>query len=116
MFYHLYDITSNYYIELEISDMFNEILKRQPTSEEEAYWKNIFMTENISSNQMRDILLESDEGVITNKISEMYEEILGREPDILGMIHWKEKIINKDITFSDLENIIKNSPEALNLP
>tara|TARA_B110001454_G_C12707792_1_gene429368 strand:- start:469 stop:2208 length:1740 start_codon:yes stop_codon:yes gene_type:complete len=108
-----YDFTLNYYTESEISTIFYDILKRQPTQEEFLYWQNLVVNETISSDHMRILLLESDEGMITIKISEIYNEILGREPDISGMLHWKEKIINNEITFSELKNIIKNSVEAV---
>jgi len=114
IFYYAYDITSNYYIESEISDIFYEILKRQPTNEEDLYWKSLLINEHFTLDQIRDSLLESDEGIITTTITEIYQEVLHREPDVSGMIHWKEQIINKEITFSELKSIIKNSPEALN--
>ena len=112
IFFYAYDFTLNYYTESEISTIFYDVLKRQPTEEEFLYWQNLVVNETISSDHMRVLLLESDEGMIIIKISEIYAEILEREPDISGMLHWKEKIINNEITFSELKNIIKNSAEA----
>ncbi len=114
IFFYTYDVTSNYYVESEISDIFYEILKRQPTNEEDLYWKSLLINERFTLDQIRDSLLESDEGIITTTITEIYQEVLHREPDVSGMIHWKEKIINKEITFSELKDTIKNSSEALN--
>ena len=79
------------------------------------YWKNSFVNDKITSDEMKNSLVNSEEGLVTSKISEIYKEILGRTPDDLGMNHWKEKLLNKEITFSELEHIIKNSPEALKL-
>jgi hypothetical protein len=112
IFSYAYDFTLNYYAESEISTIFYDVLKRQPTEEEFLYWQNLVVNETISSDHMRILLLESDEGMIIIKISDIYGEILEREPDISGMLHWKEKIINNEITFSELKNIIKNSAEA----
>lgn len=115
VFYYSYYIISQYYAESEILDIYDEILKRQPTNEERIYWKNSFSNDKITPDEMRNSLVNSEEGLVTSKISEIYKEILSREPDVLGMNHWKEKILNKEITIADLENIIKNSPEALKL-
>ena len=115
IFYYSYDTISKYYTESEIFNIYDEILKRQPTNEEVIYWKNSFSNDKITSNEMRNLLANSEEGVVTSNISEIYKEILRREPDVSGMNHWKEKLLNKEITFAELKNIIKNSPEALKL-
>lgn len=115
VFYYSYNTISKYYTESEIFNIFDETLKRPPTNGELTYWKNAISNDKITPNEMRNSLVNSEEGQVTSKISEIYEEILNREPDILGLSHWKEKILNKEITFTDLENMIKNSPEALQL-
>jgi len=112
VFYYSYDIVSEHYLEAEILNSFDEILKRQPTNQEILYWKNSFLS-NGNIDEIRHSLINSREGVVTSNISEIYQEILNREPDITGMNHWKEQLLNKEITFDELKNIIKNSPEAM---
>jgi len=115
VFYYSYDTISKYYTESEIFNIYDEILKRQPTSEEIVYWENSFSNKKIIPDEIRNSLANSEEGLAVSEISEIYKEILGREPDVSGLIHWKEKLLNKEITFAELKNIIKNSPEALKL-
>jgi hypothetical protein len=113
IFYYIYDDGSKYYTESQVSELFDELLKRQPTNEEMNYWKNSLLTNTITSNEMRNSLINSDEGKIVNEISKIYKEILQREPDSSGLDHWKEKIINNEISFKELETIIRNSAEGI---
>lgn len=115
IFYFSYDIITKHYVESEISNIYDEILKRVPTNEEKIYWKNSFLNDKISPDEMRNSLINSEEGIVTNKISEIYQEVLGREPDISGMIHWKSRLLNSNITLTEIKSILTNSPEALKL-
>jgi len=114
VFYFVYDYTIEYFIEPQIFDIYSELLKRQPTSEEVKHWLTLILNDQSSIDELRQHLSQSNEHTLTVKISEIYREILDREPDLPGMLHWKEKILNEEISFSELKNIVKNSPEALN--
>ena len=115
VFYYSYNLISQHYAESEIFKIYDEILKRQPTSEERVYWKNSFLNEKIIPDDIRNSLANSEEGLTVSEISEIYQEILRRAPDDMGLNHWKYKIIYEGVTITDLKNILKNSPEALKL-
>jgi hypothetical protein len=111
-----YNTVNSYYeydTENKIYDIFYEILKREPSSNEIMLWKNSFLTNEASPETLENFLRGSSEGIVIIKISEIYQNILQREPDTIGLHHWKEKILNDEIDFKQLEGFIRNSPEAM---
>jgi hypothetical protein len=107
----------NSYNEITVEDrlfkIYDEILQRPPSADEILSAKNYLLNDEITLEELKILLANSDEGKIVNEISKIYQEILQREPDSSGLNHWKEKIINNEITFKQLETIIKNSPEGI---
>ena len=100
-------------VEDRISKIYDEILQRPPSADEILSAKNYFVNDEITLEELKILLSNSDEGKIVNEISKIYQEILQREPDSSGLNHWKEKIINNEISFKELETIIRNSAEGI---
>jgi len=110
-----YQAAQEYYIESKISEIYQELLKRDPDPEGMKHWKYSILEEGKSLAWVEDMIRNSEEGVISKKITEIYQELLKRDPDPEGMKHWKYSILEEGKSLAWVEDMIKNSLEASNL-
>ena len=104
-----------------INDLYNKILLRDTDIDGLKYFGTLLET-GTTSDQIRTILLESDEGrdvsifhPIRNEIQFLYSETLDREPDISELNHYHKMIDNRMMTIQDIKIELEQFSEFINL-
>jgi hypothetical protein len=104
-----------------INDLYNKILLRDTDIDGLKYFGTLLET-GTTSDQIRTILLESDEGrdvsifhPIRNEIQFLYSETLDRKPDISELNHYHKMIDNRMMTIQDIKIELEQFSEFINL-
>ena len=119
---------------MELDELYRSILFRPIDMEAVEYWIPQLQNGTITKNEMRDILLKSDERkVIENMhlteeekilkvsennrilIDEIYRELLLRPVDNEGIVYWGLLLQNESFTEEEIRKQIYESPEAHNV-
>lgn len=97
--------------ETQITELYRDILKREPDHAGLSYYKDQIIKNEKSLQWVEESIKNSPEA-ITLRIAELYRDILKREPDPEGMNYFKEQVTLKGKSLQWVEEELRNSPEA----
>lgn len=115
-----------------IDELYREILLRPSDKEGLDYYSSKLVSGELTVNQIRDLLLNSDERSMLLRhseiktidelkpetklmINQLYLKILGRNSDLMGIEYYGSLIESEEMTIPQLEKILFNSDEALSM-
>ena len=104
-----------------INNLYQKILLRESDPDGLKYFGNL-LESGISSDEIRNLFLESDEGKNTSvfhpvrsEIKFIYADLFDRKPDISELNYYHKMIDDEIMTIEDIETELKQSKEFLNL-
>lgn len=106
-FYYMENIAA----EAQITELYRDILKREPDNAGLSYYKDQITKNEKSIEWVEENMRNSPEATAL-RITELYQAILKRDPDPEGMRYYQQEITQNGKSLQWVEEDIKNSPEA----
>ncbi|MGI0083299.1 MAG: DUF4214 domain-containing protein [Nitrosopumilaceae archaeon] len=106
-FYYMENIAA----ETQITELYRDILKREPDHAGLSYYKDQIIKNEKSLQWVEQDIRNSPEA-ITLRIAELYRDILKREADPEGMRYYHQEVTQNGKSLQWVEDTLRNSPEA----